>query len=72
MQVFISHCAAAVISITTTICFIMENTPSKLTFPSPRSRSTASPVRMGMYRVRTTVTAASTRESPTINQYLRM
>ena len=70
MQVFITHCAAAVNATATAIFFIMAKTPGKSTFPFSRIRSTASPVRMGTYRVSTTVTAARISDNPTRSQYL--
>ena len=72
MQVFISHWASAVTAMAIPIFFMMENTPGKSTSPFPINRSTASPVRIGTYSVNTTVRAASTKETPTMNQYLRM
>ena len=46
--------------------------PAKSTWPGPTIKSTALPVRMGMYRVAATVTAASRMDSATRNRYFLM
>ena len=48
LQVFITHWDRAVTATAMPIFFMIEKTAGKATMPSPRSRSTASPVRMGI------------------------
>ncbi len=72
LQVFISHCTAAVMTMMTAISFSIAQIPSKSTAPGPRMQSTACPVRIGIYKVSTTETAASTMEKSRKNLYFPM
>ena len=56
---FMTHCASAVTRIMKPICSRIRRSVVQSTSPGPTIVSTACPVRIGMYSVSTTVTAAS-------------
>ena len=67
--IFINHCAATVIATVAISLRIMSFKASKLTCPAEIILSIASPIRIGAYRVVTTVTTENTKDKITKNIY---